>query len=401
MRRALLTLALLLAPAIAAADDASRIRSGHLDFFQGPVVSSGRAVGLGGAFVGIAEGAEAHLDNPASFATRPHHAANGWFDWDIGLSWFNVVGDSADLDMSGARGNAAGVTLLQGGFNLKFGRFGVGVHVMTHDYTLNALGGTSAADSLHYKSTFGGIGLGYAFLDGELTLGWVLSTGNASLGYEGKPEQVRMQAATNSGSWGLLWAPHGRPFRIGLATRPRVVMTQQDAGTTAPLESLGSLTLPASVVLPWSVSIGASHSFGARPYNIRPAYGVRPLPVGAVDLARLPRSYVLVSAELVLTGPVAGGLGVQPWLGGAAMTSGASASVGARAGCEAEIIDNRLVVRAGTYFEPARFDGRIGRMHATAGIDVRLHVFADFRVGALADVADGYSNLALGAGLWH
>jgi hypothetical protein len=66
-------------------------------------------------------------------------------------------------------------------------------------------------------------------------------------------------------------------------------------------------------------------------------------------------------------------------------------------------------MRAGTYFEPSRFDGVPYRVHGTLGADVRLFSWDLFglleeftlRAGASADVAERYLNVGLGVGLWH
>ena len=59
------------APTARAADPAYQ-----LEVFQGPVVSSQRVVGMGGAYIGLAEGVAGHLDNPAAFAVRSVFSGN-------------------------------------------------------------------------------------------------------------------------------------------------------------------------------------------------------------------------------------------------------------------------------------------------------------------------------------
>jgi hypothetical protein len=78
-------------------------------------------------------------------------------------------------------------------------------------------------------------------------------------------------------------------------------------------------------------------------------------------------------------------------------------------GAEGEPIANWVQMRAGTYFEPSRFEGVGYRVHATFGTDVRLFSWNLFglldeftlTVGAAADVAERYLNAGLGVGLWH
>jgi hypothetical protein len=66
-------------------------------------------------------------------------------------------------------------------------------------------------------------------------------------------------------------------------------------------------------------------------------------------------------------------------------------------------------MRAGSYFEPSRFEGVPHRAHATLGLDLRLFSWDLFgmlpeftlRTGAFADVAERYLNVGVGMGLWH
>jgi hypothetical protein len=112
--------------------------------------------------------------------------------------------------------------------------------------------------------------------------------------------------------------------------------------------------------------------------------------------------------------------------------SGEGASLTLRAGAEAEVIPNRLQLRAGSYLEPTRFrdpefteitrlpDGSrlltsryrdpSPRLHGTAGFEVRVlewsvfGLFADdtsFRVSGAVDASRRYFGWSLGIGVWH
>ena len=66
-------------------------------------------------------------------------------------------------------------------------------------------------------------------------------------------------------------------------------------------------------------------------------------------------------------------------------------------------------MRAGSYFEPSRFEGVPYRVHGTIGTDIRLFSWDLFglldeftlSLGGSADVAERYVNLGVGIGLWH
>jgi hypothetical protein len=127
------------------------------------------------------------------------------------------------------------------------------------------------------------------------------------------------------------------------------------------------------------------------------------------EYENLSRKYLLLSAETIFVGPTERGVGVESFLSNLEHRSGRSVTVGFRAGVEGEPIAHWLQMRAGTYFEPSRFEGVPYRVHATAGVDVRLFSWDLFglldeftlRAGASADVAERYLNVGFGLGLWH
>jgi hypothetical protein len=123
----------------------------------------------------------------------------------------------------------------------------------------------------------------------------------------------------------------------------------------------------------------------------------------------LTRRYLLISGETIFVGPVARGVGMESFLSQQEHASGRHVTVGFRAGIEGEPIAHWMQMRAGTYFEPSRFDGVPYRVHGTVGVDVRLFSWDVFglleeftlRTGASADVAERYLNVGIGLGLWH
>jgi hypothetical protein len=123
----------------------------------------------------------------------------------------------------------------------------------------------------------------------------------------------------------------------------------------------------------------------------------------------LSRRYLLLSAETIFVGPTENGVGMESFLSSSEHASGRDVTVGFRAGIEGEPIAHWLQMRAGTYFEPSRFEGVPYRVHGTLGADVRLVSWDLFglleeftlRAGASADVAERYLNVGVGIGLWH
>ena len=86
-----------------------------------------------------------------------------------------------------------------------------------------------------------------------------------------------------------------------------------------------------------------------------------------------------------------------------------SVTASVRLGVEIEPWPDRLKLRGGGYFEPSRFEGVAGRMHATAGLDVRLFEWDLFglvpgtawRLSLVGDVARRYVDWGIGIGFWH
>ncbi len=392
---------LVAAPAVAAGGN-------EIDFFVGPVIGSERVIGLGGAFLSIAEGVDGHMVNPAAFAVRPVFFGNEWFDWDAGLSTFGTVGGGVDFDMSGREESGAELSVSQVGFNLKFGRFGVGFHTLSQRLTLSTRDDDGTIKTRDFEQSIGGLGLAYALSDGEVVVGALIGVGLANIDSRLEPGDgsapvaghIGLASTSSPGTYGVLYAPRDQNFRIGAAMR----LPTRIAGSSV-AESSGDdaakLTVPEAIVAPGSFAIGASMMFGERPYNIRPAYGDAPLPRGSRQVAAIPRPYVLVATELSISGPNSHGIGLASWFDGEAQPSGRGSAVSVRLGAESEIVPNRMIIRGGTYFEPSRFSGSPGRQHVTAGGDMRLTYGWDWRISVVMDLAPDYVNVAAGVGFWH
>lgn len=390
---------------IAAITAAPRLAVGvtplHLDIFQGPVVSSQRMVGLGGAFIGVADGAEGQSSNPAAFAVRSPFFGNTWFDWDFALSAYSVVGKN-DIDMSGVR-RLDSAQLVQFGFNLKFGRFGIGLHTSGQQYAMHRLDGDGIERHYDFAPNFGGFGFGYAFFDGELVVGGLLSVGSVNISASQTAAPVKLTSDLKFHQVGTLYAPRDRPWRFGVMLQLPVTMEERNAANEVQQKTfaLGGMQIPDAVAMPWQAGVGVSYMLGQRPYNLRPSYGAWPLPDDVMHAKHIPRQYVLLAADLVLIGPTENAFGVQPFLANAPLVSGRSAVASARAGIESEVIDHRLTLRTGSYFEPSRYDDRLGRWHWTGGGDLRCTIIWDWRISWVFDVAPDYTNTAIGFGLWH
>ncbi|MEO1267068.1 MAG: hypothetical protein AAFX99_03155 [Myxococcota bacterium] len=380
------------------------VQKGHaqevrrVDFYQGPVINSNRVVGLGGAFTGVAEGADSHLVNPAALVVRSPSTADDWFDIDGGLSFFSLdARDQTDFDRSGRSGVFESANFAQAGFNLKFGRHGFGFHIQSHDFTLDATNLDREEDQLTYSQNIAGLGYAYAFWEGDLVVGGMLIGGNAEMN-SSDGESLLSISGTGIQA-GVLWAPCGRPFRLGASYRSEILALAQDEESVM-LSEDNSVTY--EMIVPSELRVGYSFMLGPRLYNVCPTFGDWEEKVGRPFPNRhLSRFYILVTLDAVLTGEVENGTGAQAFLENDVQPSGEHSSLSLRGGIESEVWKNRMVMRTGTYYEPNRFKERSGRQHVTGGFDLRVFTLIwTWKLSMAIDVADNYTNIGLGIGFW-
>jgi hypothetical protein len=128
------------------------------------------------------------------------------------------------------------------------------------------------------------------------------------------------------------------------------------------------------------------------------------------DLTRMNRFYVQISASMLISGSVDGAVGVETMVTQTVNRSGQRPVASPRLGIESGIIPKHLKVRAGTYVEPSRFDGGEARVHATAGLDIKLlrwNVFGlwpdDYvwRLGLGGDTARQYHTWGITLAGWY
>ena len=93
------------------------------------------------------------------------------------------------------------------------------------------------------------------------------------------------------------------------------------------------------------------------------------------QLTAMNRFYVQVAASMLVSGPVENAVGVESMVTQTVNRSGQKTVMSPRIGIESGVIPEYLKLRAGSYIEPTRFDGSEARIHATAGLDVKLLVW--------------------------
>lgn len=483
------TLVSLLAGATALADgplgaNGERIgtSSYSIDLYQGPVSAGNRVIGLGGAYVAIAEDVDGDLQNPAAPGVRPFFSIEQFDYWlGLGLTFPGRL-SSIDFFNSGSETGFRGATdkplFLTPAANLQWGTLGLGVTVELSNYGFENGAPAAGADaSLEVGLQTWHVQLANAFLDGQLVagIGWRHLSMTLDAGLADGDTQNLFDTSGSGIELGVVFRPNLAPYRLGAAFRTAIDTQPSFSRTLLPnaegdiiVDNAGvPLYLPERVSLPWDINLGAAVQFGKRPLNpisrtveqvteresltfrlrqidrdeerqrrlaaaqseseqieIEQELGreerldVERLARVRADVrhalqdsfAEVGRNYLLVSASVLISGRVSDAVGVESFLDQRINRSGADVVLSPRVGAEAEIWENRLKARGGTYLEPTRFTTSRPRAHVTLGGDLRLFrwdVFGlwpdDFmwQVGASMDVARRYLAWGISIAGWY
>lgn len=433
----------------------------RVDLFQGPILASSRVLGIAGAFTAIAEGSEGIPFNPAAVSHRPPSSTTR-ADWDItgGFTLPSSVTDT-DFDNNGDKkfqtrnfvwGNLGG--------HIHYDKLGIGVVASAQNYVLNQPqfipipNLAEGADEVVFRIfKIDGVA-SYALLDEQLHVGGGVralsfnavgssrdlppgATSNDQL--TGNERERMLFASLAFGvQGGVLWTPRELPIRLGGVLRSPLIGAISEDESRIKADGAGDFRagnfyLPKHADLPWEIELGAAVQLWKRPFNL-PWYDEdkvspddskrwrktqkngeeEPAYIGARRMLRtryreLPRQKVLISTTVIMTGPIASGVGFESMLARVVERSGERVAVGARLGVEAEVIPYWLVLRGGSYLEPTRFEASTSRLHGTGGLQVRLFEWDAFglapehtiwRVSGAVDVARDYFAWSVGAGFF-
>lgn len=365
-----------------------------------------RVLGLAGAYVGISEGAEGAVRNPAAAAAKPPSFAHEVsFDFGFALHFLPpwAVQDS-DWDNDGRLDQAPdtpytylGTQVAYGVASLQYRAIGIAAGFDVQNAIANTPpGGYSVA----LGHLFGALGV--SLWDDSLLLGAGVESTQALLFYFENRRLARTLSYGGAGpSFGFLWRPANEDYRVGASYWP---------ARTAPLTSahtpLGALAAPDAVVSPGRVLLGASWALGStgRHYNITGREGWTPLP--QTGLLSSAMTKVLISAQLDVTLPVRDAVTVTGFLSQQAEAASRASdrfTFTPRLGLEQEVLPDLLRLRLGGFLEPPLVPTGLLRPHLTFGFEAYILPLFGQRlgVGLALDFAYRYANLTITYVLWH
>jgi hypothetical protein len=355
-----------------------------IDLYDGVALGDTSQVGMGGAGAARVVGSAGTLLNPSAPAVRQTTDTDSW-SWDYHADL--LTGKySSDYDNNGtATDQASGASLITYGLALRVGDWS-GAFTSTIQRT-PLEGSPLQANALRLKLVVArwiprlDLAVGAGVQAAQLEL--LPATGGEAL----------FEIAGAGLLAGATWLPAMESFRAGLALESAIIGGDVSTSSCDPSNCQGYI-LPREVEAPARLITGGAYRWAATAWN-----------------QLVPRKFrdersLTAAVDLVVTGPSANGHGLEAFGMKELQRSGRTLAVSLRGGAELEGLPGRLRVRAGSYWEPERFDDVGGRVHVTFGADVRVFEFWLFgvrrgRLSGTADLAARYRNLALSIGFWH
>jgi len=358
-------------------------RNFAIELYDGVAIGDTSQVGMGGAGAARVVGSAGTLLNPSAPVVRRTTDTDHW-SWDYHLD--ALTGRySSDYDNNGnVTDGESGASLLTLGFALRVGNWGGAI-------TGTAQTAPLEGSSLEAKAGRVKLAIARWFPQTDLAIGVGVQSVAFQLSSVGGEDLFEI---TGGGLLaGVTWLPATESFRAGAALETAIIGGTVSTSTCDPNNCQGYI-LPSEVTSPARLIAGGAYRWAATAWN-------QLVPQRFRDERSL-----TTAVDLVVTGPSENGYGLEAFGIRELQRSGRSTVASIRAGAELEWLPGRLRVRAGSYWEPGRFDGVGGRLHGTFGADVRvfeLHAFGlrRGRISGTADLASRYRNLALSIGFWH
>lgn len=375
----------LVAAGVAAADPITD-RDYAIDFYDGVAIGDTSQVGMGGAGAARLIGSAGTLLNPSAPAVRRTTDQDGW-SWDYHLD-FLTGRFSSDYDNNGiVAPEGSGASFFTSGLSLRIGAWAGAITVTGQTTPLAG----STLPELEAEALRTRFALARYIDEIDLAVG----IGVQLVQFQIAPvDQDALFAITGGGVLvGATWLPARQRFRLAAAFDGEIRGGDVVSARCDP-ESCEGYILPSHVESAGRVILGGAYRWGPTAWNQQVATRWRD------------ERSLTVAADLVVTGTAPRGHGLEAFGMQQLQPSGRSLAVSLRGGAELEWLPGRLRVRAGSYWEPARFEEVGGRLHATVGADLRLFAFRAWgprrgRISVTGDVARQYRNLAVSIGLWN
>ena len=411
MRTGLLLVGVVLAaPGARAQDDVPvSTRPERLYVNSGLLMGSSRVVGLGGAYVGIAEGVVGFASNLAALA---HRAPRLDKEWDVGvsLSWMDLPLSEAkgkDLDNDGVPDDAPETLQLFGAVMLQYHNVGLGFSLRNYRVGYCNTATCDRDDLIRVSQLHASLAGAVALGRDDFILGFGIYSAQAILNH--KHEGDWFYSSTGV-ALDMLYRPLGRPYRLGLSVRPEIRGPWRRQGEQPSF--IAGRQIYSAVVSPGVVSLGVSWRMGkgAELYNrLSPATRQQMLEgdyfteVPSEDDSQAPEGRWLFSVQGDLLSAVENAVSMHSFT---ALTApervGASPMLQPRVGVEHETWPGRLRTRMGAFIEPSPFEGRPARPHLTGGFELLLfHYLDDWALTASFDASRRYSNFGISVGFWR
>ncbi|MBS1124738.1 MAG: hypothetical protein H6Q90_6966, partial [Deltaproteobacteria bacterium] len=316
---------------------------------------------------------------------RPTTDTDTW-SWDYHLDY--LTGQySSDYDNNGvAQPEDGGAQLITGGLSGRYHDWAAAVTVTGQTAPIGDTADMFTADALRLRYM-----VSKYFPERDIAVGLGAQQVIFALGAPGEPALFQINGGGLVG--GITYVPRLRNYRVAGGLESQILGGNVVTNSCDPLDCNGYI-LPESVVSPVRGIVGFAYRFADTAWNQQ---------VGGIF--RDEKSLTL-TADVLVTGNSPNAYGIEAFGMQMLQRSGESVAIRARGGVEIEPLPGRLRVRAGTYWEPARFEGVGGRIHGTFGLELRMLEFQAWgrrrgRISFTGDVASRYKNLAFSVGFWH
>jgi hypothetical protein len=377
-------------PALAAADPTLEpIQPGQsyaIDLYSGVPLGNSAVIATGGASQADSIGSSGTLVNASAPAVRQTTDTDHW-NWDYHIDYLfgSLSSDYANSGIANLPdGHAQTITF---GGSLRVGDWAGAITASYH-----TIGIDSSSSALDAQSWLLKAAVAKWFPSLDMAIGAAVDTGIFDVvpAAAGAAQLFSIQGGGLEA--GAQWIPRHQSFRVGASLVTPITGTKVtvDQCTGAAI----CMDLPDRVVTPAQFSAGVAYRWAESAWNQQ---------VGGTF-----RDEVAVTAlaDVVITGPSPDAYGLDAFGIEQLERSGRHNSISVRGGVEYEWVPGRFRVRGGSYWEPNRFEGVAGRLHATFGIEGRVLEFQLWgrrrgRITLTGDVAAGYRNLGLSIGFWH